>query len=233
MKTTLVVLTFNEIEGLRALWDRIPLNAVDEVFAVDPGSTDGTLEFFRERSVKVIIQEKRGRGEAFRIAAREASGEALCFFSPDGNEDPADIPRLLAKIDEGYDLAIASRFLPGSRNDEAEAALPLRAIANRGFTIAAGTLFGGRVSDTINGFRAIRRDRFLDLAPDADGFAIEFQISIRAMKRKLRIAEIPTIEGDRIGGESTAYSIPTGLKVLRVLLREMWIGGRFGASAGI
>jgi len=233
MNTTLVLLTFNEIEGLRALWDKIPLNAVDEVFAVDPGSTDGTLEFFRERSVKVIIQEKRGRGEAFRIAAREASGEALCFFSPDGNEDPADIPRLLAKIDEGYDLAIASRFLPGSRNDEAEAALPLRAIANRGFTIVAGTLFGGRVSDTINGFRAIRRDRFLDLAPDADGFAIEFQISIRAMKRKLRIAEIPTIEGDRIGGESTAYSIPTGLKVLRVLLREMWIGGRFGASAGI
>src|SRR5262249_37856683 len=177
-----------------------------------------------------ILQEKRGRGEAFRIAARAASGEALCFFSPDGNEDPADIPRLLAKIEEGYDLAIASRFLPGSRNDEAESALPLRAIAHRGFTLAAGMLFGGRVSDTINGFRAIRRDRFLELAPDAEGFAIEFQISIRAMKKRLRIAEIPTIEGDRIGGESTAYSIPTGLKVLRVLLREIWIGRSFGAS---
>ena len=48
------------------------------------------------------------------------------------------------------------------------------------------------------------------------------------MKTKLRIAEIPTIEGDRIGGQSTAYSVPTGLKVLRVLLREIWIGKRFG-----
>jgi glycosyltransferase involved in cell wall biosynthesis len=230
MKKTLVVLTFNEIEGLRALWGKVPVSAVDEVFAVDPGSTDGTLDFFREKGVRVILQEKRGRGEAFRIAAHEATGEALCFFSPDGNEDPADIPRLLGKIEEGYDLAIASRFLPGSRNDEAESTLPLRAIANRGFTLTAGMLFGGRVSDTINGFRAIRRDRFLDLAPDAEGFAIEFQISIRAMKRKLKIAEIPTIEGDRIGGESTAYSIPTGLKVLTVLLREVWIGRRFGAA---
>jgi glycosyltransferase involved in cell wall biosynthesis len=230
MKKTLVILTFNEIAGLRALWSKIPVDAVDETFAVDPGSTDGTLDFFREKGVRVIHQEKRGRGEAFRIAAREAAGEALCFFSPDGNEDPSDIPRLLGRIEEGYDLAIASRFLPGSRNDEADAALPLRAIANRGFTLAAGLFFGGRVSDTINGFRAIRRDRFLDLAPDAEGFAIEFQISIRAMKRKLRIAEIPTIEGDRIGGQSTAHSIPTGLKVLRVLLREIWIGRRFGAA---
>jgi len=230
VRKTLVVLTFNEIEGLRALWDRIPVASVDEVFAIDPGSTDGTLDFFRGRGVRVIIQEKRGRGEAFRIAAREAAGEALCFFSPDGNEDPADIPRLLGKIEEGYDLAIASRFLPGSRNDEADSALPLRALANRGFTVAAGTLFGGRVSDTINGFRAIRKGRLIELAPDAEGFAIEFQISIRAMKRKLRIAEIPTIEGDRIGGQSTAHSIPTGLKVLRVLLREVWIGGRFGPA---
>jgi hypothetical protein len=66
------------------------------------------------------------------------------------------------------------------------------------------------------------------MAPDAEGFAIEFQISIRALKSRLRIAEIPTIEGDRIGGRSTAYSIPTGVRVLRVLLREIWIGRRFG-----
>ena len=231
MKKTLVVLTYNEIEGLSALWESIPFAAADEVIAIDPGSTDGTLGFFEARRTRVIRQAKRGRGEAFRIAAREAAGDVLCFFSPDGNENPADIPRLFAKIEEGYDLAIASRFLPGARHDEANRAIPVRALANRLFTTAAGLLFGGRIADTINGFRAIRRDRFLELAPDAEGFAIEFQISIRAMKKKLRIAEIPTIEGDRIGGQSTAHSIPTGLKVLRVLLRELWIGKRFGRAS--
>lgn len=228
MKKTLVILTYNEIEGLKALWSRIPFGAADEVLAIDPGSTDGTLEFFRERGIRLILQERRGRGEAFRIAARESTGDVLCFFSPDGNEDPADIPKLLAKIEEGYDLAIASRFLPGSRHDEANAAIPVRALANRFFTRTAGLLFGGHIADTINGYRAIRKDRFLELAPDADGFAIEFQISIRALKNRLRIIEIPTIEGDRIGGQSTAYSIPTGIKILRVLIREMWIGRRFG-----
>jgi glycosyltransferase involved in cell wall biosynthesis len=230
LKKTLVLLTFNEIQGVRALWERIPFAAADESFAVDPGSTDGTIEFFRERGIRVLRQDKRGRGEAFRIAARESSGEALCFFSPDGNEDPDDIPRLFAKIEEGNDLAIASRFLPGSRNDEAEAFFPKRAIANRAFSLAARLCFGGRVSDTINGFRAIRKERFVEIAPDAEGFAIEYQISIRSMKRKFRIAEITTIEGDRIGGSSTAYSIPTGLKVLRVLIREILIGGRFGPA---
>ena len=231
MKKTLVILAYNEIEGLKALWDTIPFAGADEVIAIDPGSTDGTLEFFAAKGTRVIHQEKRGRGEAFRIAAREAGGEVLCFFSPDGNENPEDIPRLIAKIEEGFDLAIASRFLPGSRHDEANAAIPVRALANRLFTAVAGLLFGGRVADTINGFRAIRRDRFLELAPDAEGFAIEFQISIRAMKKRLRIVEIPTIEGDRIGGHSTAYSISTGLKVLGVLLRELWIGKRFGGAS--
>lgn len=230
MKKTLVLLTFNEIEGLKKLWDRIPLHAAEEVFAVDPGSTDGTLDFFRSKGLEVLIQEKRGRGEAFRLAAEKATGEALCFFSPDGNEDPRDIPRLYEKIEKGYDLAIASRFLPGSRNDEDDKAIPVRALANRAFTILASILFRGRVTDTINGFRAIRRDRFFEIAPDAEGFAIEFQISIRAMKKRFRIAEIPTIEGDRIGGVSTAHSVPTGLRVLRVLLREIWIGRRFGPT---
>src|SRR5712691_3750772 len=85
MKRTLVILTFNEIEGLRALWSAIPFGAADEVLAIDPGSTDGTLEFLREKGIRVLPQEKHGRGEAFRIGAREALGEVLCFFSPDGN----------------------------------------------------------------------------------------------------------------------------------------------------
>lgn len=225
MKRTVVLLTYNEIEGLEALWERIPRDCAEEWFAVDPGSTDGTLAFFEARGVRVVIQEKRGRGEAFRIAAREARGDVLCFYSPDGNEDPEDIPRLFAAIEAGNDLAIASRFLPESRNEEEGTWLPMRAIANRAFTRMARLAFGGAVTDTINGFRAIRKDRLIELAPDADGFSIEYQITIRALKRNLRIVEIPTREGDRIGGQSTAYSIPTGLRVLGVLGREYFDKG--------
>lgn len=231
-RSTLVILTLNEIKGVKALFDLIPFDQVDEYFVVDGGSTDGTVAFFEERAVRVILQEikSKGRGEAFRIAERHANGDQLVFFSPDGNEDPRDIPKLLALLDEGYDMAVASRFLAGSTNEEDNLHLPWRAWANRAFTLTANILWnkkGRYITDTINGYRAITKDAFRKLNTDADGFVIEYQMSIRAMKLNFKIGEIPTIEENRIGGESTAKSLPTGLLFLRYLLREIKVGKNF------
>jgi glycosyltransferase involved in cell wall biosynthesis len=228
-KSSLIILTLNEIEGITALFDNIPFHGVDECFVVDGGSTDGTVEYFLERNVKIVPQKSKGRGEAFRIAEKESEGDYLIFFSPDGNEDPNDIPKLLKLLDEGYDMAIASRFLPLSRNEEDDLRFPWRAWANRAFTFISNAIWNRNayITDTINGYRAIEKDAFRRLKVDAPGFAIEYQMSIRAMKLGLNIAELPTIEGHRIGGESTAKSIPTGLLFLRFLLRELMIGKNF------
>ena len=229
MKKTLVLLTLDEIEGITALFDQIPWDAADESFVVDGGSTDGTREFLSEKGIQLIGQEKKGRGEAFRIAFAEAKGDVLCFFSPDGNEDPSDIPRLFAAVEAGADLAIARRFGKDARNEEDDLKLPFRAWANRAFTWMANLLFnhGSYVQDAINGYRAITRSAFDKLAVDAQGFLIEYQMTIRAMKLGLKITEVPTIESKRIGGQSTASSIPTGFRFLRGLLREIIIGRGF------
>ena len=68
---------------------------------------------------------------------------------------------------------------------------------------------------------------FHELHLDAEGFAIEYQMSVRALKLGMNITEIPTCESPRIGGQSTAIAIPTGLRVLRLLLREIFIGRNF------
>lgn len=230
MKSSLIILTLNEIEGVRALYDRIPFDAVDECFVVDGGSVDGTVEFFRERGIRVVPQEIKGRGEAFRIAVKEAKGDQLVFFSPDGNENPGDIPKLLGLLTKGYDIAIASRFLPGSKNEEDDLHFPWRAWANKAFTFIANSIWnikGNYITDTINGYRAIKKEAFNKLNIDALGFVIEYQMSIRAMKLGLKVVEIPTIEGQRIGGESTAKSIPTGFIFIKHLLREIKIGRKF------
>lgn len=229
IKSTLVILTLNEIEGITALFDKIPFDAVRECFVVDGGSTDGTVEFFKKRGVRVVSQQSKGRGEAFRIAEAESNTDCMIFFSPDGNEDPMDIPKLLKLLEKGNDLAIASRFLPASKNEEDDLYFPWRAWANRTFTFIVNTIWNknGYVTDTINGFRAIKKDAFRRLKVNAPGFAIEFQMSIRAMKLGLKIAEIPTIERQRIGGESTAKSIPTGLLFVRFLFKEVKIGRDF------
>lgn len=224
VQTTLVILTRNEINGVKALIRKIPFEAVDEFFAVDFNSTDGTVEFFKKHHVKVIKQENPGRGEAFRLAVSKARGEYLIFFSPDGNENPSDIPTLISLLKAGNDLVIASRFMKNSRNEEDDKLLKFRAWANMAFTASVRIIWGGRVSDTINGYRAIKKSLFKRLNLDATGFAIEFQMTIRALKLKAKIAEIPTIEGNRIGGQSTSYAIPTGLKFIYYFLREIVLG---------
>ncbi|MGB2821212.1 MAG: glycosyltransferase family 2 protein [Phycisphaerae bacterium] len=223
MRRVLVILTLNEVDGVRALSGRIPFDCADEVLATDGGSTDGTVEALQAAGLRIVPQQTRGRGEAFRLAAGESTGECLLFFSPDGNEDPADIPRLYAMLDEGYDMAIASRFLPESVNEEDDARLPLRKWANQAFTWLANAIWNRRryVTDTINGYRAITREAFERLAPVSVGFTIEYEMTIRAFKEGLRIAEIPTIEGPRIGGQTKAHSLRTGLVFLRLLLREL------------
>jgi glycosyltransferase involved in cell wall biosynthesis len=227
MKSSLIILTRNEIEGVRALFSGIPFEEFDESFAVDYKSNDGTVEYFKEKGIKVVSQEKKGRGEAFRVAAKESLGDILIFFSPDGNENPQDAVKLKEIIEEGYDMAIASRFLPQSRSDDSDSLFPYRSLGNKFFTFLVNLFFKGKLSDSINGFRAIRRDVFNKLKIDAEGFAIEYQMSIRAMKLKCKIKEIPTFEKPRIGGKSTAKTFPTGIKFLKLLFREILIGKNF------
>lgn len=227
VQTTLIILTRNEINGLKALIRKIPFEKVDEFFAVDYKSTDGTIEFFKKNNIPVIKQNKPGRGTAFSIAAKHAKGEFLVFFSPDGNEDPSDISKLINLLKEGNDLAIASRFLKNSRNEEDEQFFKFRKWANQTFTLLIRLFWGGKVTDSINGYRAIRKSVFTKLKLDAVGFAIEFQMTIRALKLNLKIAEIPTIEGNRIGGSSTSHAIPTGLNFINLLIKEVLISKRF------
>ena len=220
--STLVLLVLNEIDGLRLVWDELPLDEFARVLAVDGGSIDGTREFLTERGIPILDQPIAGRGVAFRVAAEASDTDRMVYYSPDGNEDPADIVRLDDLLLGGADLAIASRFAVGAINEETDALRP-RARVNQTLTWVANRLFnhGPYVTDTINGFRAMRRSALLDLQTTVKRFPIEYQISIRAMRRRWRIAEIATIEGQRAGGESKALSWPVGKDHIKVLPSEM------------
>ncbi len=223
MNITLVILTKNEIEGVRATVPKIPRDAVEEIIAVDGNSTDGTKEFLREQGVRVIEQQKMGRGEAFRIAVKEAKGDALIFYSPDGNEDPADIAKFRSLLDGGADIVIASRMMKGARNEEDGQWIRLRKWVNLAFGLGANLLWnrsGRYITDTINGFRAIRRDVWNELDLDGPGYTIEYQMSIRALKRRKRIDEFATHEYPRIG-KGGAPALPTGIAFIKLFLREL------------
>lgn len=219
----IVLLTLNEVQGLNALWDRIPRDRFRELVAVDGGSKDGTREFLAAHGVPILDQTIPGRGVAFRVAAEACHAERLIFYSPDGNEDPDDIERLDDLLIGGARLAIASRFARGAVNEEDVSPFRPRSWANQGLTALANLLFneGPWVTDTINGFRALRRADLLALDTSVKRFPIEYQISIRSMARRWPIAELATNEGQRIGGASKALSWPVGKDHLKVLFSEL------------
>jgi glycosyltransferase involved in cell wall biosynthesis len=226
MKISLVILTYNEIVGLQAVFDRIPQEAVDEIFAVDGGSTDGTVDFLRERGIKVHGQTVQGRGEAFRVAFQKARGDALLFFSPDGNEDPLDIPKFRPFLEQGYDMVVGTRMVKGAHNEEDDLFFKWRKWANNIFNLMANLTWNrtGFVTDTINGFRAITKSAWKIMALDGPGYTIEYQSSIRCFKKGLKIAEFPTREDARIDGREGSPSTKTGLEFLKLYLRELKVG---------
>ena len=112
-----------------------------------------------------------------------------------------------------------------SSEDDEKFLFASRRWGNLTFTWMANVLCRRRggtwITDTINGYRAITRAAFARLSPDAHGYAIEFQMSIRALQLGMRVHELPTQESPRIGrGVSKLNAIPVGLKFLALLVRE-------------
>jgi glycosyltransferase involved in cell wall biosynthesis len=222
MNITLCLLTRNERECLEKVYPLIPQPSAeagyDRLVAIDGGSTDGTLEFYRERGVRVVGQSRRGRGEAFLLAFRELQSDAFLFFSPDGNEDVKDLPRFRTHLEAGADLVIASRMTKGAVNEEDGQILRFRKWANNAFNLGANLVFrrrGPYITDSINGYRAITAKAAAALNLDASDYTIEYQMTMRALKHGMKIVEFPTVEGQRVAGESGAPSVSTGLRFIR------------------
>jgi glycosyltransferase involved in cell wall biosynthesis len=230
MKVSLVLLTRNERECLEVIFPQIPKpgpeSGFDEIVAVDGGSTDGTLEFFKKHNVPVIAQSKRGRGEAFLHAfSILKASDGFLFFSPDGNESIDDIKKFKPLLSQGADLVIASRMMKGAKNEEDDQVFKWRKWANNVFNLMANLFFrknGPYITDSINGFRAITRSAAEKLSLDAPDYTIEYQMTMRALRRGLNIVEFPTIEGQRVAGNTGAPSIPTGLRFIRRFFIELF-----------
>lgn len=230
MGTALIILIWNEREALQQLWHRIPFDAVDEVLVVDAGSTDGTIGFLKSKGANIYFQKKRGRGNAFIEAMDQVRSNKIVFFSGDGNEDPHDIPKIVALLEQGYDLVIAGRVIrKGSKTDDSDDPLRIRKIGNIVMSLIAHLLWRTGVFDAINGLRGMSKEAMKKMKLDAPKHEIELQSTIRAAKLGLRIKEIPTKELERLGGsrKETAGTLKLGYRLGYYLLREIFIGKRF------
>lgn len=217
MKTTLIIPTLNEIDGVREIFPRIKRKWVSEILVVDGGSTDGTVEYLKSRKYKILFQDVKGYGAGIRYALDRSKGDVIIEFTSDGSSLPEKIPEIIRKINEGYDLVIASRYKEGAKSYDDDF---LTGFGNRFFTFLTNVFFGSCYTDSLVGFRAYRRSAFDKLVMDAPGLVWPLQSSIQFFRHGFRVAEIQADEPKRIGGGRKMQPFRTGLNILTLLLNE-------------
>jgi hypothetical protein len=154
-------------------------------------------------------------------------GDYTIFLSSDGNEDPKDIPKFINFLDQDYDLVIASRLARDGRNKDDNKLFPIRKWALQAFSKIVNMAWKSNLTDVWNGYRAFRTEKLKSLPSTASGHLIELEQTIRSLKLGYRVAEFPTIEGDRVSGKTRNPLFRTGVKLTLLLLRELLTGNRY------
>ncbi|MBS0590760.1 MAG: glycosyltransferase family 2 protein [Proteobacteria bacterium] len=204
----------NEAAALAGLLPRLrAAQPGAEILVVDDGSTDATAAVCAANGVTCLTQPySMGNGAAIKRGARAATGAVLVFMDGDGQHDPADIARLLAKLDEGYDMAV------GARDWSSQAGVG-RGVANTLYNWLASRMTGFKVADLTSGFRAVRADKFrefLHLLPN--GFSYPTTSTMAFFRSAYAVAYVPIKAAQRIG-HSHIRPLRDGIRFLLIIFK--------------
>lgn len=232
---TTIIRTLDEAGSIEAVLRSIPPEFAPGVLVVDGGSTDGTPELARACGARVVRQNGKGLGDAILSGLREADGDLVLMMCGDGSYSGEALPRLLAKLDEGYDVVVASRYSDGPedawmfsprRRSTSEDDTPVRAFGNRMFTALCRRLLALPVHDVLNGVKGFRREVYRGVERADDGFDLEMLVI--AHERGFRMTDIPIVEKPRMAGMSKVRVGYHGWITLMVLVRA--VGRRIARS---
>jgi hypothetical protein len=213
---SVVIPTLNEVESLPWVIENLP-EWVSELVIVDGLSTDRTENLARRLRPDVVVvhQYQRGKGAALRAGFAAASGDIVVMIDADGSTDPREMNRYVEALEDGADFVKGSRHMQEGGSADFTA---LRAAGNRMFVMAANTLYGSRFTDLCYGYCAFWRKHVDKLGLTADGFEIETQLVLGALKAGLEIREVPSFELERRAGASNLNAARDGMRVLRTML---------------
>lgn len=217
---SVVIPTLNEAANLPHVLPRIP-TWIHEVIIVDGRSKDNTVEVARQLlpNVRIVMETRKGKGVALRAGFEAAQGDIVVMLDADGSMAPEEITVFVGALLAGADFAKGSRFMQGGGTDDMEFH---RNMGNKGLMLFARMLFGGRYTDLCYGYAAFWRRVLPKLSLQSDGFEIETEMNVRALKVGLKVVEVPSFEYDRIFGTSNLDAISDGLRIVRLMLQEFF-----------
>lgn len=204
---SVVIPTKNEEKNITHIIEGVKKSCfgfLKETIVVDGHSQDKTREIARKLGVKIVLDHGRGKGDAIRTAIEHLKGEIAVFIDADGSHDPKDIRKLVGPILQNKaDHVSGSRMLGGSDELHGDFNKFLRMMGSDIITLGINYRFGVRLTDTQNGFRAIKTSvvRKLDLKENIT--TIEQEMIIKTLRYGYKITEVPTHEYRRKYGSST------------------------------
>lgn len=206
----------NESKGLERLLPVLTkMFPMAEILVVDDGSVDTTAELCKQLGViRVSHPYSQGNGAAIKSGARRAMGDVLLFMDADGQHRPEDIPRLLAKLEAGYDMVVGSRDASGQASRH-------RSLANGFYNRLASWMVGHEVKDLTSGFRVVRQDKFLEflyLLPN--GFSYPTTITMAFFRAGYSVRYEPIAVQSRMQGtESHVRLWRDGIRFLLIIFK--------------
>ncbi len=199
---TLVIPAKNEEGGIAEIIE-LSKNLVDEIIVIDGHSNDRTRELALSHGAKVFLDNKKGKGDAYKVGIKQATKDLIVFIDADGSHDPGQIPVLVEPLmkDEA-DFVIGSRFKGGSDEWKGDLNTYIRAIGGGFLVLMINFIWKSGLTECLNGFRAIKRNSALQLDLKADDFDIEQHMVVQCLKKKLRVKEVASHEYERKWGAS-------------------------------
>lgn len=191
------------------------LDLASEIIVVNDGSTDETQQVAEHAgaNVKVVTHPySKGNGAAIKTGARNATGDIIVFMDADGQHDPRDIPKLLEKIEQGYDLVVGAR----QKGSQANVG---RGIANKLYNNLATYMSDHKVEDLTSGFRAVRAEKFKEfiyLLPN--GFSYPTTSTMAFFRAGYSVTYVPIHAAKRIG-KSHIHPVKDSIRFFLIIFK--------------
>ena len=224
MTIGLCLIAWNEIDGCRHDVPLIERNKFDEIFCVDGGSSDGTVEYLESQGIRVYKQSKKGLNQACKDGVNHCSCDAIVFFHPKATVPVEDTYKFRVYFEEGYDLVVASRMMKDSVNEEDEKLFKPRKWFVLGLGLAAKILFkteGNTIWDTLHGFRGTTVKAFKEMNISDRSPSVDIEMVCRSYKLRMKRIEFATREIPRTSGHTHFNALSTGMKLIRYMVWEL------------
>jgi len=207
---SIVVPTYNERENLPELIGRLHNVIQDEfeIVIVDDNSPDGTADVAKKlnklyKNVRVFIRdEKTGVGSAYYFGYRKARGDIVIGMDADLSHNPDEIPKLLEKINDGYDLVLGSRHIKGSYYERREIETKRKYIISKYGNMLTSLILNIPIHDFTNGFRAFKKDVLGNIWLKNMGNSLLMEFIAKAYWKNYKVVEVPTTFVEREKGYS-------------------------------